>query len=29
VCGADYGASLRRQYEHYGSAIRDSKLKVE
>ena len=29
VCGADYSASLRRQYEHYGSAIRDSKLKVE
>jgi tripartite-type tricarboxylate transporter receptor subunit TctC len=24
VCGADYGTSLRRQYEHYGSAIRDS-----
>ena len=29
VCGADYSASLRRQYEHYGSAIRASKLKVE
>jgi tripartite-type tricarboxylate transporter receptor subunit TctC len=29
MCGADYGTSLRRQYGHYGSAIRDSKLKVE
>ena len=29
VCGAEYGASLRRQYERYGTAIRASNLKVD
>jgi tripartite-type tricarboxylate transporter receptor subunit TctC len=29
VCGADYGVSLRRQYERYGQAIRDANLKVQ
>jgi tripartite-type tricarboxylate transporter receptor subunit TctC len=29
VCGADYAASLRKQYEQYGRAIRDAHLKVE
>jgi tripartite-type tricarboxylate transporter receptor subunit TctC len=29
LCGADYAASLKRQYERYGTAIRASNLKVE
>jgi tripartite-type tricarboxylate transporter receptor subunit TctC len=29
VCGGDYGAILRRQYEQYGTNIRASNIKVE
>jgi tripartite-type tricarboxylate transporter receptor subunit TctC len=29
VCGADFGVSLRLQYERYGKAIRDANLKVQ
>ena len=29
LCGAEYGASLERQYERFGAAIRASNLKVE
>ena len=29
LCGAEYGASLKRQYERFGTAIRASNLKVE
>jgi tripartite-type tricarboxylate transporter receptor subunit TctC len=29
LCGAEYGASLKRQYERFGIAIRASNLKVE
>ena len=29
LCGAEYGASLKRQYERFGTAIKASNLKVE
>jgi tripartite-type tricarboxylate transporter receptor subunit TctC len=29
LCGAEYGASLKRQYERFGTAIRASNIKVE
>jgi len=29
VCGADFGAFLRNQYEDYGRMIRETKIKVE
>jgi tripartite-type tricarboxylate transporter receptor subunit TctC len=29
LCGAEYGASLKRQYDRFGKAIRESNIKVE
>jgi tripartite-type tricarboxylate transporter receptor subunit TctC len=29
TCGAEYGASLKRQFEQYGTAIRAANLKIE
>ena len=29
VCGADFGAFLRNQYEDYGRVIRETNIKVE
>jgi tripartite-type tricarboxylate transporter receptor subunit TctC len=29
LCGAEYGASLKRQYDRFGTAIRESNIKVE
>jgi tripartite-type tricarboxylate transporter receptor subunit TctC len=29
LCGPDYAASLKRQYERYGTAIRESNIKTE
>ena len=29
LCGADFGAHLRKQYEDYGHIIRESNIKAE
>jgi hypothetical protein len=29
LCGSDYRASLKRQYEQFGKAIRDSNIKIQ
>jgi len=29
MCGADFGAFLRKQYDDYGRAIRESNIKAE
>jgi hypothetical protein len=29
LCGAEYGAMLRKQYDDYGRVIREANIKVE
>jgi hypothetical protein len=29
ICGADFGAFFRKQYDDYGRAIREANIKVE
>jgi hypothetical protein len=29
MCGADFGAFIRKQYDDYGEAIRESNIKAE